>query len=111
MKVLTKTVDLDEGKTVTVRELTVGEIRAWLAEAEAADVDGVDVVGSLLFEDMALADLSRMTDITAEEMDALPLSVINQIKGVAKALNADFFALRQRITDVALGVAKATNPA
>lgn len=95
--VLTKQVDIGEGKTITVRELTVGEIRAWLAEAEASDANGVDVVGALLFDDMALADLARMTDISVQDMDALPLSVINQIKGAAKALNPNFFALRGKI--------------
>lgn len=111
MKVLTKPVDLGDGQIVTVRELTVGEIRAWLAEAEQATEAQMDVVGSLLLGDVALADLARMTDISAAEMDALPLSAINQIKAVARGLNADFFALRQRITEVALGLAKATNPA
>lgn len=86
-----------EGKEITVRELTVGEIRAWLAEAEAADADGVDVVGALLFDDLALADLARMTDISVQDMDALPLSTINQIKGAAKTLNPNFFALRGKI--------------
>lgn len=90
-----------EGKEITVRELTVGEIRAWLAEAEQAEAAGLDVVGALLFDDMALGDLARMTDITVEDMDALPLSVINQIKGAAKALNADFFALRGKIVGAA----------
>lgn len=99
-----------EGKEITVRELTVGEIRAWLAEAQSADADGVDVIGALLFDDLELSDLARMTDITVADMDALPMSVINQIKGAAKALNADFFALRGKIVAAGQRLQRALEP-
>lgn len=100
-----------EGKEITVRELTVGEIRAWLAEAEAADAKDVDVVGALLFDDLDLADLARMTDISLQDMDALPLSVINQIKGAAKTLNPNFFALRGKIMVAGQRLQQALGPA
>lgn len=52
---LTETVETSAGKVV-VRELTVGEVRAWLAglEAKAAQVDVVD---DALFEEFSLADI------------------------------------------------------
>lgn len=96
-----------DDRLITVRELTVGEIRAWLASAEAQDDAGVDVVGALLFEQVTLDDLARMCDVSVDEMNALPLSVINQVKAAAEALNADFFALRGRIIQAAKALAVA----
>lgn len=111
MKVLTKPVDLGEGKTVTVRELTVGEIRAWLAEAEQASEAGVDVIGGLLLADCALDDVARMSDLSVDEMDSLAPSALGKIKEAAMALNTDFFGLRQRITEAARALATATEAA
>jgi hypothetical protein len=95
--VLTKQVEIGDGKTVTVRELTVGEIRTWLAEAEAKSAEGIDLIGALLMGEVALDDLARMTDITVAEMDGLSQSALNTILEAARTLNPNFFGLMTRV--------------
>lgn len=89
-------IDLD-GRAVQVRELTVGEIRRWLA----SKVGPGDVVDSLLFEEVALSDLSFLSDLDAAAVDALTPSEIDKVVSVAREINAVFFAMRERT--VALG--------
>ncbi len=89
-------IDLD-GRAAQVRELTVGEIRQWLASKTEAG----DVVDSLLFEEVALSDLAFLTDLDAAAVDALTPSDVARLVAVAKEINAAFFAMRERT--VALG--------
>jgi len=86
------------GREVRVIELTVGDIRAWLAGLSAPPADaGVDVVDQLLFEDVALAEIGRMTDLTADELaDAAP-SELAAILDCCREVNRHFFALRSRL--------------
>lgn len=53
---------------------------------------------------------AALCDVSVDEMNALPLSVINQVKAAA-ALNADFFALRGRIIAAARALAPAGSAA
>lgn len=82
------------GKAVQVRELTVGEIRAWLKDAAAP---GGDLVDAALFEEFSLSDLCRMTTLKAEDIDPLSPAEIRSIATVAQEVNADFFAMRGRL--------------
>lgn len=86
------------GRVIVVRELTVGEIRAWLKEAGA--VSG-DVVDATLFEDFSLPDLSMMTTLVPEAINAMTPGELRQVRKAAEEVNADFFAMRSRV--VALG--------
>jgi hypothetical protein len=90
-----KTVQLGE-RPIEVRELTVGEVRAWL-EAVSAGKAEIDLVGDGLFEDCSFADLARMSDLEASDMDALAPSELRQVLEAARELNADFFALVGRL--------------
>ena len=85
------------GRAVQVRELTVGEVRQWLA----SKVTPGDMVDSLLFEEIALSDLAFLTDLDAAAVDTLTLSEVERLVAVAKEVNAAFFAMRERT--VALG--------
>lgn len=87
--------DLD-GRKVVVKELTVAEIRAWLKEIEAG-LQGGDVVGGALFEDITFGDLMRFTSLSGAEIDALCPSQLRQVIDVAKEINSDFFLLRGRM--------------
>lgn len=80
------------GRAVQVKEMTVGEIRAWLASKETVG----DVVDSLLFEDIALSDLPFMTDLANADIDGLTPSDVEKVLGVAKEVNAAFFVMRER---------------
>jgi hypothetical protein len=86
------------GLKIQVKELTVGEIRAWLKEASAA---GGDLVDAALFEEFSVPDLCAMTDLKSADIDGLQPSEVRQVSAVAKEVNADFFAMRSRL--VALG--------
>lgn len=100
------------GRDVTVKELTVGEIRAWLADASAGASDG-DVVSVVLFEEVTLADLLRMTDITADEISAAAPSELATLRESVKAVNRDFFSLRsrlERLGEMALAAEKGLPP-
>lgn len=86
------------GREVTVRELTVGEVRAWVAEIESGVT--VDVIGSMVFEDCALADLVRMSDMTVTEMDGLGQSDLAALRDKCRALNPHFFKVREALQRV-----------
>ena len=86
------------GRKIAVHELTVGEIRNWLKESGA--VSG-DVVDATLFDDFSLPDLTMMTSLVPEAINAMTPSEIREVRRVAEEVNADFFAMRSRV--VALG--------
>lgn len=81
------------GRKVQVRELTVGEIRAWLKDSGMVSGDLVDAA---LFEEFSIPDLCAMTNLSADDIDALQPSEIREVAAVAKEVNADFFAMRNR---------------
>lgn len=90
---LTETVETSAGP-VTVRELTVGEVRQWLAGLSATQTNaGTDLVGSLLFADCSLADM-RVFCVGEVDFDAMTQTEINQVISTAKRINPDFFQLR-----------------
>lgn len=96
---LTKEIEVYEGRTVTVRELTVGEIRAWLARMETGE-ETPDLVGDLLHEDLALWELSTMVDLEPDALDQLALSTLAQLVSTARELNPQFFRLRETLLNV-----------
>ena len=55
-------------RKIAVRELTIGEIRNWLKESGA--VSG-DVVDATLFDDFSLPDLTMMTSLVPESINAM----------------------------------------
>lgn len=87
---------------VRVKELTVGEIRAWIRclAAPAAPAGAVDVAGEMLFAEVRLDELAMM----AEGVDdgAWTPSELRQVLDVARELNPDFFDLRGRILKLSL---------
>lgn len=89
-----RTVTLREGTAtpvaVTVRELTVAEIRKWLADAQEALPDLVD---NLLLRDVALPDLMHLSSLTPEQIDELTPSELQVVLDAARELNSHFFDL------------------
>jgi hypothetical protein len=82
-------------RCVTVRELTVGDVRNWLKDT-GADTPG-DTVGVLMLEEISLADLARMTSLSVEDMNSWRPSQLREVVAVAREMNADFFGLRGRL--------------
>ena len=81
------------GRAVQVRELTVGEIRAWLKDSGMVSGDLVDAA---LFEEFSLPDLQRMTDLTTAAVAELTPGELRQVFAACEEVNADFFAMRSR---------------
>lgn len=90
---LTKTIQLPD-LMVTVRELTVGEIRAWMKRT--AD-GGYDPVDDTLLQEVSLADLYGMTDLKAGQAENLTPSQLRLVFEGCREVNPDFFGLRDRI--------------
>lgn len=94
----TRSVKLGE-RTVTVRELTVAEVRDWMVEAETGG--GQDPLHALVLEDCGLGDLERMSDVSAKELEAYAPSDMADLIAACKALNPHFFRMRAALSNVA----------
>ncbi len=81
---------------VTVRELTVGEVRDWLAGIEKGTAL-VDAGGEFVWDDLSLADLARMSDAPAAAFDAFAPSELEPLREAARALNPHFFRTRAAV--------------
>ncbi len=91
----TKKIEID-GRTIVVKELTVGEIRDWLTEIESG-TKAVDVAGEFVFDDCSVDDLVRVSDMPREAFDDLAPSQIEPIREAARALNPGFFRARAAV--------------
>ena len=77
------------GLVVSVRELSVSEVRAWLMEIEAGAP--FNPFHTMLFDTFSLADLVRMSDASLAQLEALTPSELEPLISVARSLNPDFF--------------------
>jgi hypothetical protein len=84
-----KTVQIGD-REVVVREMTLGEIRAWLKAASSVAL--VDTVDALLFEDFRPCDLKAMVSADVD-LDAFTPSELRELLPACQEVNADFFAL------------------
>jgi len=85
-------------RTVIVRELTVAEVRSWVAEIEAGAI--ADPLRALVLDDCTLDDLARMTDISADEMEQHTVGELLSVRDKARALNPHFFKVREALVSV-----------
>lgn len=85
-------------REVTIKELSVAEIRKMLAaeHVEETAEQPIDVVGEILCE-MSLTDILSMTDMTREELEALAPSQINELAEKCMEVNAAFFAMARKV--------------
>lgn len=98
------------GQTVLVRELTVAEIRQWLANLKA-DVAKEDSLSLILFDDVTFGDLRLMTDLTDEQLASATPSELRQVADKIKAVNSHFFAFRGRLSAMGEKAKKKTDAA
>lgn len=85
------------GMQVICRELTVMQVRKWLEEA--SQPANMDTVSAVLFKDCTINDVVRMTSLTAEQIDDLRPSQVEQVIDICKELNPHFFGLLGRLTN------------
>jgi hypothetical protein len=79
-------------RVVSVRELSVGEIRQWLADvSDEGNETLADFVNMTIIEGLMLDDLRRMTDLTLADMDALTPGELDQVAEACKEVNPGFF--------------------
>lgn len=88
--------------TVTVRELSVAEVRNWVVEAESGAE--VDPLRTLVFEDCSLDDLARMCDLPAEAMEAFGPLELAPLRDKCKRLNPHFFRVREALINVSRSI-------
>lgn len=89
--------------TVTVRELTVREVRDWAARVSAGLVE-VDPVAHLVLDACSLQDIELMSDKTVADLDGLAPSELAEIEVVCRKLNPHFFRLRAAMAGAAQSV-------
>ena len=93
-----RVLQLGEGegaRAVVVRELTLGDFRAWLKHA--AEHPMADPVTALLFEAFDPADLPHFTDLTAADLEAMTPAQMREVWRAVQEVNADFFGMLGRV--------------
>jgi hypothetical protein len=96
---LTRTVPLGE-RRVTLREVTVAEVRDRLAAIESCAAE-VDVIRALARDDCSLDDLAWMSGASAESLEEFAPSELDELVAAARALNPHFFRVRTALAGVA----------
>jgi len=81
------------GRLITVRELTVIEVRDWVTEIENG-TRLIDPAGDALFEQMSLADVVLMSDAPADWLDTFGPSELQPLADLCRTVNPHFFRLR-----------------
>lgn len=99
---LTKTVTIGD-KDVTVRELSVQEVRNLIRRVEqgeptAMDLQLADALGDFLFPDVRVRDMLEMTNATADDLEAMFPSELRELGDACKEVNSHFFEMVARLT-------------
>jgi hypothetical protein len=82
---------------ITVKELTVSEVRQVLLTAPSA----ADPLHALVFDGFGLNDLALMCTASAEDLEALTPSELKPLVEACKDLNPHFFRTRAALAGVA----------
>ncbi|MEO5376436.1 MAG: hypothetical protein H7832_01425 [Magnetococcus sp. DMHC-6] len=86
-----------ENREIQIREVTAGEIRAWLVSLQSEKQ--CDPVGDLLFPQTPLRVLSFMTDLSQEAMEQFTPMQLRDVLGECQEINPDFFGLLSRLME------------
>lgn len=91
------------GLQVTVKELTVAEVRHWMMDIKQqvnfkeTEDNGDFIIDVGLFEDIQLSDFCRMTDLEKKQLDDFTPSELKLIQAKCEELNPNFFGLTAKI--------------
>ncbi|MBF0309810.1 MAG: hypothetical protein HQL56_09805 [Magnetococcales bacterium] len=96
-----------DGVSLTVRELTVGEVRDFI---RSIDLSAPDLVDEALLEGCSLALLRLMTGLDDAGMDALRPSQVRLLLEAGKEVNADFFAMIARVSRAVSSSSTSSSP-
>ncbi len=89
MRGLTKTITVG-GQEITVREVSVGEIRAWMKELELEDTDVMDVA---LTQGYHMSAVRLITGLSRDQLDEMLPSERRVVAQECEKVNGDFFGL------------------
>ena len=89
--------DSPGGLVVTVRELTVAEVRALLITEEQAS----DPLQAMMFDGFGLGDLLLMSDASAADLEQFAPSELQPLVDACQKLNPHFFRVRAALVRVA----------
>lgn len=92
------------GRLVNVRELTVGQVREYIAMEEAGS-RSIDPVTDLILEDVSLRDLVAMTDLSLDEIDGMTTRELDEVVHICKEMNPGFFLMAARANALMQSVA------
>jgi hypothetical protein len=76
---------------VTVKELTVAEVRNWINETKPEKSEFDFFVDLLSFDGIGIDEIHLFTDLKKEQVDELPPSVLAKVAAVIKEVNGVFF--------------------
>ena len=94
------------GREVTIKELTVAEVRAifsdYIAQNEAMSKNGYkpDVVGETICEDVSLREIMACTNLEATQIDVLKLSALQELASAVKQANPAYLDYRRRMLNI-----------
>ena len=77
--------------SITVRELTVREVRDWALSVEQGLIE-VDPLAFMALEDVSLQEVAVMVNVTAEALEALAPSELTVLTAMCRKLNPHFFS-------------------
>lgn len=93
------------GLTITVREMTVREVRDWATKADLGLVE-FDAVRHLTLDECSVDDILVMSDATGESLDTLAPSEFAPVIEACRKLNPHFFRVRAAMAGAALVMEK-----
>lgn len=96
------------GRIVTVREMSVAEVRAWAIEIDAG-TRALDALDELMHPDCSLADIKLMTDASDADIDACTAADLDRLVEEARKWNPHFFRVRGALTQ-ASRIVRAASP-
>lgn len=101
---LTQTVPVGD-LTVTVKELTVTEVRDWATKVDLGLV-AFDAVRHLALDECSVDDILVMSDAKGEDLDTLAPSEFAPLIEACRKLNPHFFRVRAAMAGAALVMEK-----
>jgi hypothetical protein len=81
------------GRSVTVSEMTVADVRDWVTAVEAGTLP-VDPAGNAAFDDVGILDIALMSDADPEWLMALAPSELAPLAEACRKVNPHFFRVR-----------------
>ena len=90
-----------EGREISVRELTVSEIKSWFTELGANSNGPTDAISEVLFEDISLREIAMLTDLSPTQIDSFKPSALHHVVNAIFATNPHWLSCRRRIMSAA----------